>query len=57
METADRENIAQNERMKKDNGKGIHGFILSNINGIDIEENNKNKMQLDPSLVTGQLLF
>jgi len=43
---------------KKHNGKGIHGFIFLNMNGIHIKENNNNnKMQFDPSLVTGQLLL
>ena len=38
--------------------KEIHGFIFLNMNGINIpENNNNNKMQFDPSLLTGQLLF
>ena len=54
------ENVVRKiERKKKDNGKGIHGFIFLNMimNGIHIQKNNQNKMQFDPSLVNRQLLF
>ena len=44
-------------KREKKNGKGIHRLIFLNMNGIHIQENKHYKMQFNPSLVIGQLLF
>ena len=33
--------VRKRERKEKDNGKGIHGFIFLNMNGIHIQEEEK----------------
>jgi len=41
LETADRERSKKKWEEEKDNGKGIHGFIFLNMNGIHIQEEEK----------------